>query len=168
MLKEFQPGTCRWPRVSNLVCDQGQNNRPFENAVRTLFCKTRGADLSPELPFALLCHLASSDQLQWEKEQYTCNIDQVQTQCTIEICRLRAMLTNCTYMLLTNYRARAKHYSLGLQASSKLAKIFPRKPFCLYLDLSLQTEYCERGWVMGGTGPKQKEIIICKTIFQSV
>ena len=80
---------------------------------------------------------------------------------TIGICRLRAILTNCTYMLLTNctyllltiYRFIAKHYSLGLQASSKLAIIFPRKPFCLYLDLSLQTE---KGWDMGGTGPKQK------------
>ena len=43
-----------WPQVSNLVCDQGKKIALLKIQVRTLFCKTRGADFSQQLPFALL------------------------------------------------------------------------------------------------------------------
>ena len=129
---EFQSGTCRWPQVSNLVCDRGQNNRPFENTGKITFLQDKGRWFQPTAAICLTsCAIWPVTNCSGKRTVHTCNIDQVQTQCTIEICRLRAILTNCTYMLLTNYRAIAKHYSLGLQASSKLAIIFPRKPFCL-------------------------------------
>ena len=132
---EFQSGTCRWPQVSNLVCNQGKKIALLKMGVRTLFCKTRGAFFSRQLPFALL---AVPFGQQWPiavgREQYSHVI--------LTKCRHNAQLrfadseqywpiAQCTYMLLTIYKAIAKHYSLGLQASSKLAIIFPRKPFCL-------------------------------------